>query len=48
MLELRSNDLYRMKGVLAIQGFEERFVFQVGHVFAFLFVFDILKGRRGE
>ena len=28
LIELKSNDLYRMKGVLAIKDFERRFVFQ--------------------
>ncbi len=30
LIELKSNDLYRMKGVLAIRDFDRRFVFQVG------------------
>lgn len=29
LIEVKRNDLYRMKGVLAIEGLEERFVFQV-------------------
>lgn len=32
LMELRSEDLYRMKGVLAIDGFENRFVFQGVHM----------------
>ena len=30
LMEVKSNDLYRMKGVLAIKDFDRRFVFQVG------------------
>lgn len=30
LLEARGEDLYRMKGILAIKGLEERYVFQVG------------------
>lgn len=29
LIDVKSNDLYRMKGVLAIEGFDRRFVFQV-------------------
>lgn len=29
LIEVQSNDLYRMKGVLAIKDFDKRFVFQV-------------------
>lgn len=32
MLEVRGNDLYRLKGVLAIDGFDRRFVFQGVHM----------------
>ncbi len=28
LIEVKSNDLYRMKGVLAIKDFDKRFVFQ--------------------
>jgi len=31
MLEVRGDDLYRLKGILAIHGCEERFVFQGVH-----------------
>jgi len=32
LLEIRGNDLYRLKGVLAIDGFDRRFVFQGVHM----------------
>lgn len=32
LIELKSNDLFRMKGVLAINGFDRRFVFQGVHM----------------
>lgn len=32
LIELRAEDLYRMKGVLAIDGFDRRFVFQGVHM----------------
>lgn len=32
MIEVKSNDLYRMKGVLSIEGLEKRFVFQGVHM----------------
>lgn len=32
LLEIKSNDLYRMKGVLAIESFDRRFVFQGVHM----------------
>jgi len=32
LLEIKSNDMYRMKGVLAIDGFDRRFVFQGVHM----------------
>ena len=32
LMEVKSNDLYRMKGVLAIDGFDRRFVFQGVHM----------------
>lgn len=32
LLEVKSNDMYRMKGVLAIDGFDRRFVFQGVHM----------------
>lgn len=32
LLNERSDDIYRMKGVLSIDGFNARFVFQVYHV----------------
>jgi G3E family GTPase len=31
LLEARSEDLFRMKGILAIQGMEQRYVFQAVH-----------------
>ncbi len=36
MIEVKSNDLYRMKGVLSIKDFDKRFVFQVGVSLCFL------------
>lgn len=30
LLQNRGEDLYRMKGILAIHGLQERYVFQVG------------------
>jgi G3E family GTPase len=32
LLEIKSNDMYRMKGVLSIDGFDRRFVFQGVHM----------------
>ena len=32
MLEIKANDMYRMKGVLAIDDFDRRFVFQGVHM----------------
>lgn len=32
----RSEDIYRMKGLLSVQGMDERFVFQVCYPFAIL------------
>jgi len=32
LLEVKSNDMYRMKGVLAIDDFDRRFVFQGVHM----------------
>jgi hypothetical protein len=33
LLQARGEDLYRMKGILAIKGLPERYVFQVGFLF---------------
>ncbi len=33
LLETRSEDIYRMKGLLSIAGSEYRYVYQAGHTF---------------
>lgn len=37
LLYQRSEDIYRMKGILAVQDMEERFVFQVTGLFIIIF-----------
>ena len=44
MLYQRSEDIYRMKGILSVQDMEERFVFQVTPLFHYLdcwILFDV-------
>jgi hypothetical protein len=47
LLQLRGEDLYRMKGILSIDGYDRRFVFQVRYLWCVVWVWDVVLECTG-